>query len=74
MFLCPGRVRWMNNNKRDNCQVINYFGMGYPETRRGAGVNLCLEGHMAPSPHWSYGTQGTQAVASTETLMSSDEL
>ena len=54
----------MNNNKRDNCQVINYFGMGYPETRSrpgGAGVNLCLEGHMAPGHSlviWNTGNTG----------------
>ena len=34
-------VRWMNNNKRDNCQVINYFGLGYPETMRGRG-SICV--------------------------------
>lgn len=68
MFLCPGllavSVRWMNNNKRDNCQVINYFGLGYPETKVGAGVNLCLEGSHGPRPRAGRSqSYGTQAVA-----------
>ena len=62
MFLCPGRVRWMNNNKRDNCQVINYFGMGYPETRsRGGGGQFVFRGSHGPQPSlviWNTGNTG----------------
>ena len=47
MFLCPGRVRWMSNNKGDNCQVINYLWMGYHVTRSGRG-QIVYRGHNAP--------------------------
>ena len=60
MFLCPGRVRWMNNNKGIIARLL--ITSGWVTLRpRGAGVNLCLEGHMAPGHSlviWNTGNTG----------------